>query len=258
LVAGAVLLQAAAARAESDEATPDKETKTRDTRRDVPVSAYTYSSQGAVKGSTGGQGMALGLVAPDQKAALGGGATVWGAPLERLTLIGDAQRNVWGNFSPSIAAVVPLLGERNHGWSLGGLGKFKIDGFASGPNKDEIESELEIGALLAFADSGFRFDLNLIGGRGLGDDGETDAEARLRLGSELGRYFWLGLDGQGRVRASGPRYLPNGQIWDFAAGPQFLVGSRSFFASLTGGPATMGLLSSKLGFTSVLCLGGTT
>lgn len=202
--------------------------------------------------------MALGLFAPDQKATIGGGASAWGSPLTRLTLIGDAQRNMWGNFSPSIAGVVPLLGERNHGWSLGGLGKFKIDGFAAGPDKDEVESELEIGALLAFAESGFRFDLNLIGGRGLGDDGETDAEARLRIGSELGRWFWLGLDGQGRVRASGERSLPNGKIWDFAAGPQCLFGSRSFFASLTAGPATMGLLSSKVGFTSVLLVGGTT
>lgn len=235
-----------------------KQPERRDVRKGLPVAAYSYSAQGARKGSAGGQAFALGLVAPGQSSTLGGGATVWGAPLERLTLVGDAQKNIYGNFSPSIAAIVPLLGERHHGWSLGGLGKFKVNGFASGPEKDEIESELELGALISFAESGFGLDLNVIGGRGLGDDGETDTEMRLRLGHTLGELVWLGLDAQGRLRLSGPRTLPNGRSWDFAAGPQLLVGSGSFFAVLTAGPATMGLLSKDIGFTSVLGIGGTT
>jgi hypothetical protein len=93
----------------------------------------------------------LGLAATGQASTLGGGVAVWGAPLERLTLIGDAQKNIYGNFSPALAAVVPLLGERRHGWSLGALGKFKVDGFASGPQRNEIESELELGALISFS-----------------------------------------------------------------------------------------------------------
>lgn len=236
----------------------EREPERRDVRTDLPVAAYTYSAQGARHGTAGGQGFVLGLVAPGQASTLGGGATVWGAPLERLTLVGDAQRNIYGNFSPSLAAIVPLLGERHHGWSLGGLGKFKVDGFASGPEKNEIESELELGALISFAESGFGVDLNLIAGRGLGDDGETDTEMRLRLGHTWGELVWLGLDAQGRARVSGPRTLANGRIWDFAAGPQLLVGSGSFFAVLSAGPATMGLLSKDIGLTSMLGIGGTT
>jgi hypothetical protein len=230
----------------------------RDVRADLPIAAFAYSASGAPLRSAGAQGFALGLMATDQKSTLGGGAMVWGAPVRRLTLIGDAQRNVFGNFSPSVAGIVQLLGERRQGWSLGGLGKFKVDGFASGPHKDEIESELEVGALISLAEAGFHLDLNLIAGRGLGDDGETDTETRLRLGQELGKLVWLGLDAEARLRVSGPRTLPNGRSWDFAAGPQLLVGSGSFFAVLTAGPSTLGLLSQNVGFTSMLGLGGTT
>jgi hypothetical protein len=256
LLLGGTVAKAQAFADSSDAA--ERKPERRDVRTDLPVTAYAYSAQGARRGTAGGQGFVLGLVAPGQSSTLGGGATVWGAPLERLTLVGDAQRNIYGNFSPSIAAIVPLLGERHHGWSLGGLGKFKVDGFASGPQKDEIESELELGALISFAERGFGLDLNLIAGRGLGDDGETDTEMRLRLGHTWGELVWLGLDAQGRVRVSGPRTLANGRIWDFAAGPQLLVGSGSFFAVLSAGPATMGLLSKDIGFTSMLGIGGTT
>jgi hypothetical protein len=260
-----VLLASAAAAAQAARYFPtheaDRESarpERRDVRKDLPIAAYAYSAQGARQGTAGGQAFMLGLIARGQSSTLGGGASVWGAPLERLTLVGDAQKNIYGNFSPSIAAIVPLLGERHHGWSLGGLGKFKVDGFASGPQKDEIESELELGALISFAETGFGLDLNVIGGRGLGDDGETDTEMRLRVGHTLGELVRLGLDAQGRLRLSGPRALPNGRTWDFAAGPQLLVGSGSFFAVLTAGPATTGLLSRDIGFTSVLGIGGTT
>jgi hypothetical protein len=245
-------------RADGVSAAEREERAERDVRAELPIAAFAYAAQGAPSGKTGAQGFGLGLMAPEQRTTLGGGVSVWGAPLERLTIIGDAQRNVYGNFSPSAAVVVPLLGERRHGWSLGGLGKFKIDGFASGPHRDEVESELELGALISLSESGFHFDLNLIAGRGLGDDGETDTETRLRFGRKLGALFWLGVDGQARLRVSGPRSLPNGRSWDFAAGPQFLVGSAGFFAVLSAGPATMGLLSNNLGFTSTLGIGGTT
>ena len=231
----------------------------RDVRTELPLVAFAYAAQGARKGSAGAQGFALGSMAPQQRATLGGGVTVWGAPIERLSLIGSAERNVWGSFAPSAAAVVHLLGDRRQGWSLGGLGKFKVDGFASGPSRDEIESELELGALISFAElGGFHFDINLIAGRGLGDDGETDTETRLRFGRDLGELVWLGLDAQARLRVSGPKYLPNGRVWDFAAGPQLMLGSGSFFAVLTAGPATMGQLSTNVGFTSMLGIGGAT
>jgi hypothetical protein len=144
-----------------------------------------------------------------------------------------------------------------HGWPLAGLGKFKVDGFASGPSKDEIESEIEIGALVSFSGSRWHLDANAIAGRGTGDDGETDAEARLRFGRDLGDLFRLSVDSQMRMRVGGPRYLQNGKTWDFAGGPQLSLGSGHFYGALTAGPATMGMLSDSLGFSSLLCLGGT-
>jgi hypothetical protein len=85
-----------------------------------------------------------------------------------------------------------------------------------------------------------------------------DTEGRLRFGYDLGRLARLGIDGQVRVRVGGPKYLPNGRTWDFAAGPQLVIGSGSFYGALTAGPTTEGLLTNAVGFTSVLSFGGTT
>jgi hypothetical protein len=234
------------------------EVSAKDVKNEVPILAYTYQAYGASKGTVGAQAYGLGLGASGQKGILGGGVTVWGAPMERLTLIGDAQRNVLGNFAPSVAAVFRLLGTPGDGWSLGALGKFKVDGFTGGPTKDEMESEIELGLLTSYVREGWHLDLNAIAGRGTGDDGETDAEGRLRIGKDVSQFVRLGIDGQARVRMAGPKYLPNGQIWDFAAGPQIMIGSRAFFGALTGGPATMGLLSPNLGWTVVATVGGAT
>jgi hypothetical protein len=67
---------------------------------------------------------------------------VWGSPIDRLTLIGAAPRDMFGNFAPSAAAMVRLLGTPNDGFVLSALGKFKVEGFATGPN-NEMESEIE-------------------------------------------------------------------------------------------------------------------
>jgi hypothetical protein len=220
--------------------------------------AYTYTATGAVAKTVGAQSYGLTVVAGGQSSVFGGGARVWGAPIERLTLIADAERNVWGNFSPAVAVVGHLLGDRDRGWALGALGKFKIDGFAAGPEHDEVESEIELGALVSFSRSGMHLDVNGIAGRGLGDEGEMDAEGRLRFGYDIGRYVRLGADGQFRARLAGPKYLPNGRTWDFTAGPQLCVGSGSFYGALTAGPATMGLTSESVGFSGIVAFGGTT
>jgi hypothetical protein len=237
---------------------PDSSAAIRDVRREVPILAYTYTAYGSSKGTIGAQAYTLGLVAADQEGVVGGGGAVWAAPLERLTLVVDAQRNVSKSFSPSATAMVRLYGNGRAGLSLGALGKFKVDGFAAGPNHDEMESELEAGALLSYIEAGWYVDANAIGGMGLGDDGEADAEGRLRLGRDLGQNVRVGLDGQARLRLSGPRSLPNGRSWDFAAGPQVMAGFGNFFVSTTAGPSTVGLLSKAVGWTAMLAVGGTT
>jgi hypothetical protein len=229
---------------------------TRDIKTEIPNLAYSYTAYGASAGTLGAQAYGLGLGASGQKATLGGGGTVWGSPVDRLTLIGDGSRDVFGNFAPSAAAVVRLLGTPGRGFSLGALGKYKVEGFAVGPN-NEFESELETGLLLSYGRAGWHFDVNAIGGAGLGDDGEIDAEGRLRLGRDLGSLFRVGVDGQARARLSGSSRLPGGRTWDFAGGPQLLLGSDRFFGALTAGPATMGVLS-NVGWTAIVSVGGAT
>jgi hypothetical protein len=231
-------------------------TEHREAPHETPIFAYTYSAQQVAAKSIGVQAYGLGLVAPGQDRVLGGGGAVWGSPFDRLTVIADGQRSLSREFSPSVAAIVRIYGEGREGFSLGALGKFKVEGFAGGPSHDEIESEMEVGALASYRGFGWYLDANLIAGRGLGDDGETDAEGRLRVGRELGSAFRVGFDGQIRSRVAGPRYLPNGRTWDFAAGPQLVAFVDRFYGSLTAGPTTMGLLSTDIGWSAMFSVGG--
>lgn len=241
-----------------DEAERAEVAPPRDLRAALPQLAYAFSAYGAFPKTVGAQGYGSGLFASEQDAQLGGGATVWGSPVRRLTLIADAQRNPWGNFSPSAALLVHILGSATRGWSFGALGRFKVDGFAGGSNRDEIESEVELGALLSLNEAAWHLDLNTIAGRGTGDEGEMDVEGRLRLGRDIASLVRVGVDGQFRARVDGPRYLPNGRTWDFAIGPQLFVGSNAFYAAVTAGPSTMGLTSDAIGFSSILAIGGAT
>jgi hypothetical protein len=227
----------------------------KDVRREIPILAYTYAAHGVSAKTIGVQAYGLGLVARGQDGALGGGGAVWLSPIDRLTLVMDGQRNVARDFSPSAAAVVRLFGDGREGFTLGALGKFKIDGFGKGPNGDEVESELEMGALLSFAEAGWHVDANGIAGRGIGDEGEMDAEGRLRLGRDIGSWVRVGLDGQARARGAGPMTLANGRTWDFAAGAQVLAYSGPLFGSLTTGPTTTGLVTNNVGFTAMLSVG---
>lgn len=230
----------------------------RDTRQDVPIVAYAYSAQGAAPKTAGAYGYGLTLAAAQQDAVLGGGVTAWGSPVDRLTLIGDASRDVSGRFTPSVAGMWRLYGTRGEGFSLGVLGKWKAEGFGVGPHGDEIESELEGGVLATVLAGRFHLDSNVLAGGALGGSGEADVEGRIRPGFDLGRLVRLGLDAQFRVRVAGPRYLPNGRIWDFAAGAQTVVGNQSFFGAFTFGPSTTGVLTENVGVTGMLALGGTT
>jgi hypothetical protein len=230
---------------------------TRDAKSEAPIVAYAYTAHGASASSVGAQAYGLGLAAPGQKGLVGGGVTAWGSPIDRLTLVADGSRDVFGNFAPSAAAIVRLLGRAGSGWSLGALGKFKVDGFDTGPG-GETEAEMEGGILLSYAGHDWHFDLNAITGFGLGDDGEIDSEGRVRFGYDLGSLVRLGMDGQARYRLSGDKRLPGNRNGDFALGPQVLVGSSHFFGAFTAGPATMGVVNKDVGWTAVVSLGGTT
>jgi hypothetical protein len=237
---------------------PAQGLESKDVRNELPIVAYTYTAAGVSAKTIGVQAYGLGLVASGQDGVIGGGGAVWGSPIDRLTIVADGQRNASRDFSPSAAAIVRLYGDGREGLTLGALGKFKIDGFGKGPAGDEVESELEVGALLSFASAGWHLDANAIAGRGLGDEGEMDSEGRLRLGRDLGSWGRIGIDSQARVRVAGPLTLANKRSWDFTAGPQVLAYSGNFFGALTAGPTTMGLVSQNVGFTALVSIGGTT
>jgi hypothetical protein len=242
----------------SDDSAQAASSAARDQAHDeTPIAAFAYTAHGGSTRNIGVQAYGLGLFATGQDGVVGGGGAVWGSPLDRLTLIVDGQRNLSREFSPSAAAILRLYGDGREGASIGFLGKFKVDGFAAGPSHDEVESEIELGALFSYRQYGWSVDANAIAGAGTGDEGETDAEGRLRLGRAMGSHLRVGLDGQLRARVAGPRYLPNGRTWDFAVGPQIAATFDRWYGSLTVGPATTGLLSSDVGWIAVLSLGGT-
>ena len=224
-------------------------------RRESPIAAFAYAAEGSAAKTIGVTAYGLGLAAVGQDRVVGGGGSIWGSPVRRLTLVVDGQRNLSREFSPSAAMILNFYGNGADGLSLGALGKFKIDGFAGGPSRDEIESEVELGALLSYRGASWYVDANAIAGRGMGDDGEMDTEARLRFGRALGSYVRLGFDGQVRARVAGPRLLPNGRSWDFAAGPQALLAWDRWFGSVTAGPATTGVVSRNVGWLAMLSVG---
>jgi hypothetical protein len=228
------------ARAQND-ASATRE-KARDAKGEIPVAAYTYTAYGAPAKTVGAYGYGLGLAGPRQRATAGGGVTMWGSPVDRLTVVVDALRDVYllDHFAPSAALVARLLGLPGDGWSMGAIGKYKIEGFGTDPDGN-TESEMEGGLLLSFGRRGFHLDLNGVTGFGLTADGEIDVEGRLRVGYDLSSLVRVGLDGQGRWRLAGDLRLPGNRTWDFAAGPQVLVSTGPFFGSITAGPTTMGL-----------------
>src|SRR5579859_3978609 len=81
------------ARAADDEARPqDGETTShRSSATETPIVGYAYST-GVSAGTVGAMGFGSGLVY-GTTSTLGGGGTVWGSPIDRLTIVADAQRD---------------------------------------------------------------------------------------------------------------------------------------------------------------------
>jgi hypothetical protein len=259
LAATLALLQSLASTAGAAE---DGAAGARDVRGAVPIVAYSYSAFGVPAGTVGGQAYGLALLGSGQASAGGGGGMVWGSPVERLTLIGDAALDPTGRFAPSAAALVRVFGDPQRGWSFGALGRVERAGFGLEPTRtrdspDELEPELDTGVLLSYAEYGWHADVNAIAGYGTGDDADVDGEGRLRLARDLGRWVRLGVDGQARARLTGPKTLLGGRTWDFAGGLQLLVGTGHVFGAMTTGPTTMNL-PHGVGVSSVLSVGAST
>src|SRR5512140_2112604 len=92
----------------SAQAAPDVsagDTPVRSALTEAPTVAYAYSAHGASAHTIGAQTYGLGLAGrgDGHGAMVGGGISVWGAPIDRLTLVGDASRDSFGQFAPSAA-----------------------------------------------------------------------------------------------------------------------------------------------------------
>ncbi|MEO8548809.1 MAG: hypothetical protein ABI678_02505 [Kofleriaceae bacterium] len=228
----------------------------KDVKDAIPNLAFAYTAGGVAKGTFGVQAYGADPHAGggSQESFLAGGGAIWASPIDRVTFVADASRNLTGNFTPSVAGIVRLVGPSSDGLTFGVLGKLKVEGFGAAPG-GEMEAEAEVGLLLSGASASWHGDLNAIAGFDA-DGGELDGEVRARLGRDLGRLVRLGIDGQVRYSA-GRRSLPGGRAGDFIVGPQVLLGTSHFYASFTGGPSTVGVPSS-LGWASIIAIGGAT
>jgi hypothetical protein len=226
-----------------------------DPRSSVPLGTFTLAAFGARPGSFGLRAYGLGRSSPGHRPIAGGGLSAWWSPIDRVTLLGDGTRDAAGQLTPSGAIVVRILGERAEGWSVGGVGKMKLQGFGAEAAK-EVEGELEMGLLGSYAARGWHLDVNAIGGAGLGDDGDADAEGRLRVAHDLGGSVRLGVDSQARFRVAGDKRLPGDRVWDFSAGPEAFFGFGQLFGSLFTGATTLG--AARVGWSSIVTVGGLT
>ena len=256
---GAVLAATSPARAADDASGAGvgaQSTLPKSAPNETPVTAFTYGT-GVSAGTVGASSFGSG-VAGTSASTWAAGATAWASPIDRLTLVVDATRSIDAQFSPSAAAIIRLLGRHDEGFSFGVLEKFKIDGFARGPNR-EVESELESGAVLSYVHARVHADLNGLAGFGLADDHEVDTEARLRVGYDLTRFLRVGVDEQARWRLRGFDKLPGGRTWDFGGGAQVLLSWKNFYGAVTAGPTTIGVVDpGKVGWMGMLTLGAVT
>ena len=125
------------------------------------------------------------------------GLLLGGSPLSRLTLYGLFGRDGKGNFSPSVSAQFAVLGGAREGYALSLLAQYKAEGFT------EAGGELESGLFAAFRRHGWYVNLGALVGFGLEEEGEeaygkeeegeVDAEGKLRVGYEVLSALRLGV-----------------------------------------------------------------
>ncbi len=217
---------------------------------EAPVWAFTHSAKGTSAGHYGAAGFGSstlelsGDLGGDNQ--FGGGARVWGSPVEGLTLLAEGSRRDNGELAPSVTGQFRLL--ESGPWSLGALGRYKAEGFA------EVEGEVEAGLLGSLSANRLHLDMNLLAGRGFEEE-ETDGELLLRGGVDVLSALRLGFEGRARYRLVGEIELSGGKSWDAFGGPQITTNVESFFASVLTGPTTIGVVDG-IGWGTILTVGG--
>jgi hypothetical protein len=209
----------------------------RDVRDEVPLVGYTLSAFGASRLTAGVAGFAgvLGSAGGADTTQIGGGARLWGSPVDRLTLFVEIGRTPYGKLAPSATASVRIAGDRARGFAFGASASYRAEAFT------QLAGEIELAALFSVARGGWHLDTNLVAGVGLEDEGELDGELKLRAGYDVARWLRVGVDGRGRYRLRGDRALPGGHLGDFVGGPEVMVGIKNFFVGASAGPTTVGV-----------------
>lgn len=213
--------------------------------------AYTHTAFGTSALTIGGAafGEGTGAYKGPERPHLGGGVRVWGSPIDRLTILADGERReTTDEFAPSVSLQVRILGSRAEGWALGGLARYKAEGFA------ELGGEAEFGLLGSYARHHVHFDANAVMGTAF-EEQERDIEGLARAGYDVLPYLRLGGEGRIRYRVAGDATLPGARTWDGIVGPQVLGHYNAFFGAVTGGPANVGIVS-KVGWAAIATVGG--
>ena len=218
---------------------------------ETPTVAHTHSAFGVSQGTFGGAGYgeSRGRFSPANP-NFGGGLRLWWSPIDRLTLLVDAERREGGEqeFAPSASVAFRILGDRKVGWALAAMARYKAEAFA------ELAGEAEFAVMGSYARKGLHLDANTIFGVAFEEE-ESDGELLLRGGYDVLPYLRVGGEGRARVRFSGDVSLPGGRTWDMFIGPQVIGYYGAFFGALTAGPSTVGIEES-VGWLAIATIGG--
>ncbi len=182
--------------------------------------AYGSSPRSVFAGLSG-----LAISNSDERAQLG--VLLGGSPLERLTVHALVGRDGKGHFAPWLAVQYAFLGGLQQRYALGALAQYKAEGFT------EAGGELEFGALFSVRPGRFHLDAAAFFGFGLEDegeakkpgqdDGEADAEGKLRVAYDIFGPLRAGAVGRFRRRVVGERSLAGGKSWDFIGGGELVA-----------------------------------
>lgn len=164
-----------------------------------------------------------------------------------LTFILQVDRRDFSSPSPSATIAVRIFGSRAQGWAIGASATYKAEGFA------HIVGEMEGALLFSFARHGLRADLNGVFGAAFAER-EMDAEVKSRFGYDVTSWMRIGADSRFRMRVGGGKYLAGGRSYDAVGGPEIVFGYEHFFASILGGPSTVGV-ARGFGWTGTTTIG---
>ncbi|HET9929784.1 MAG TPA: hypothetical protein VFQ35_03820 [Polyangiaceae bacterium] len=180
---------------------------------------------------------AEGLLIPKASESGQGGFFFGGSPLPRLTLYGMLGRDGEGRFAPSATAQYAFLGAEGAQHALAALVQYKTEGFT------EAGGELELGLLTGFHRARWLLNVGAVAGFGLEeeDEGEMDAEGKLRVAYDVLDSVRVGVLARFRERLAGERRLTGDRNWDFIGGPEVAGSFGPFMLSASGGPTTFGV-----------------